>query len=538
MRPFTLRQFKNLEYKIPNLHPDYRCIESTSDSGSFRSTTLYTYQVHRRAISEDILTILGGLSSIHSNSIDPDWLTIFSISKSGYLREYDNPLLQHLGLVNKNPSYCVRELAIDALYYKSNPLEPFNKVSRTIKKSTWSVLRLRTNSAIYGLSPVTKNLLQTVVDKISPEFQNSVVLLTNFLESKSIYTKTCYITNKIIPSHFSKDIYLSNTHAQVTIDSEINLEDYGYTKHYLQNAEAVWLRDDIEILINGSVYQREGLVLCTCPQCNTETPQQSIVADEGGLCEMCVAKKYKIHNYSTKVPDLLKFKAKRVKQNTIYLGIELEYESSNRDKAKIIVGRALANHAIMKQDGSIRMGFEIVSCPATLDIHLEEFKKLFDIFPKELYAASNTGMHVHVSRKPLNYLTIGRMTEFLNREDNKKFIEFIAGRIDNRYAQMTKSRTITFPFITYGGHTERYNALNLQNKDTIEFRIFSSPKNWEEFSARLEFVQALTDYCGPCQSSQPLKEQTKAKTFLQWLGVNRKAYPEFSNYMKGYQPCV
>lgn len=188
----------------------------------------------------------------------------------------------------------------------------------------------------------------------------------------------------------------------------------------------------------------------------------------------------------------------------------------------------------MKSDGSIHNGFEIVSCPATLDIHLEEFKKFFDSYKHlDIFPDTNTGMHVHVSRDPLNYFTIGKMTEFLNRPDNKKFLLHIAGRIDNNYARMT-GRTVTFPLI-YGFGGERYNALNLCNKDTVEFRIFSTPKNWEEFSSRLEFCQALTDYCKPAQSSVPLKELTGYNNFMAWVLKNRKSYPELSNSLKGFK---
>ena len=82
-------------------------------------------------------------------------------------------------------------------------------------------------------------------------------------------------------------------------------------------------------------------------------------------------KKNKIHNYSTRVEGMLKFKAKKVKPSTIYLGCELEYETNDRSKAQIDVGKLLKGHALMKSDGTIRNGFEIVTCPATMDIHLE-----------------------------------------------------------------------------------------------------------------------------------------------------------------------
>jgi hypothetical protein len=82
--------------------------------------------------------------------------------------------------------------------------------------------------------------------------------------------------------------------------------------------------------------------------------------------------------------------------------VSLEYETDNRNRAQLDVGKLMHGHALMKSDGSIRNGFEIVTCPATLDIHLDVFKKFYDNIPKDLKIAKNVGMHVHISRKPLS----------------------------------------------------------------------------------------------------------------------------------------
>jgi hypothetical protein len=227
---------------------------------------------------------------------------------------------------------------------------------------------------------------------------------------------------------------------------------------------------------------------------------------------------------------MLKFKATRVKPNTVYLGCELEYETHNKSRAQLAVGKLMHGHALMKSDGSIRNGFEIVTCPATLDIHLDVFKKFYDNIPKDLKIEKNVGMHVHVSRKPLSQLTIGKMTEFLNRFDNKEFIHHIAGRIDNNYARMNSDRTITFA--RKNRHHDRYNALNLNNEKTIEVRLFATPMNYKEFASRLQFVQALVDYCSPAQSNESLKKQTHYQAFMHWLSSRRKMFPELSYHLK------
>ena len=186
----------------------------------------------------------------------------------------------------------------------------------------------------------------------------------------------------------------------------------------------------------------------------------------------------------------------------------------------------------MKSDGSIHNGFEVVTCPATLDIHLEVFKTFFDNRPSELTIASNVGMHVHVSRKPLSVLTVGKLTEFMNRTDNAKFITHVAGRAPNTYCRQSP-RELSYP-LTISGGGERYNALNLCNSETIEFRIFSTPLTYEDFASKIQFCQALVEYSKPCSQAVALKVQTSFKNFINWVLPQRKAYPELVAKLKSF----
>jgi hypothetical protein len=312
----------------------------------------------------------------------------------------------------------------------------------------------------------------------------------------------------------------------VQLHKYTNPIDYGYT---FNERYDIWLTPE-QFFHDGHVYNRSEVDIDTCSNCGNETVTELMIDK---VCHHCLDASYKLHNYSTRVENMLKFKATRVRPNTVYLGCELEYETENRNRAQLGVGKLMHGHALMKTDGSIRNGFEIVTCPATLDIHLDIFKKFYDNIPKDLKIANNVGMHVHVSRKPLSQLTIGKLTEFLNRLDNKSFIHHIAGRIDNNYARMNSDRTIIFPRKNrHGG--DRYNALNLNNEKTIEVRLFATPMNYKEFASRLQFVQALVDYCSPAQSNESLKKQTHYESFMHWLSSRRRMFPELSYHLKEY----
>jgi hypothetical protein len=99
---------------------------------------------------------------------------------------------------------------------------------------------------------------------------------------------------------------------------------------------------------------------------------------------------------------------------------------------------------------------------------------------------------------------------------------------------MSDERTITFPW-RYKNGGDRYNALNLNNQNTVEVRLFATPINYKEFAMRLQFVQALVDYCMPAQSNEALKKQTHHEAFVAWLSNRKRMFPELSNHLKGYQ---
>jgi hypothetical protein len=332
-------------------------------------------------------------------------------------------------------------------------------------------------------------------------------------------------SNKLINSW---ETVRTSTNLNFVVGSDESPEDYGY--YYLAvDYKQYWLKPD-EYVHNDTIFNRNELT-ATCSQCNNLCPESFIDVEEN-ICLTCLKERYKIHNYSVRAPELLKFKAKKANLDTLYLGCELEYETTNRDVARVKVSKAMKGHAILKSDGSIRNGFEIVTCPATLDIHLEEFKKFFDPLPVELLNDSNVGMHVHVSRAPLSVLTVGKLTEFMNKEENRPFITHIAGRSLNGFCNQNSNRTISFPLTSRSG--ERYNTLNLCNKDTIEFRIFSTPLTYADFASKIQFCQALVDYSKPCKQAVALKIQTTYSNFIEWLTPQRKAYPELIAKIKSF----
>ena len=417
---------------------------------------------------------------------------------------------------------------IDALYYIANPMDFHNK-NGTLKKGFWGALKRRLRSNALRPNITTQVMLDKAVNiGIQAEAMSPDITLEDLFAVKDIPAWSYY------KDFLTEDYYVDGTQKRVRLGStewqhihkNTDPIDYGYR---FNDRYDIWLKPT-QFFHDGEVYNRDEVDIETCTNCGNESVTELMIDK---VCHHCLDATYKLHNYSTRVENMLKFKATRVRPNTVYLGCELEYETNNRNRAQLGVGKLMHGHALMKTDGSIRNGFEIVTCPATLDIHLDIFKKFYDNIPPDLKVANNVGMHVHISRKPLSQLTIGKLIEFLNRLDNKQFIHHIAGRIDNSYAKMNSDRTITFLRKNrHGG--DRYNALNLNNEKTIEVRLFATPMNYKEFASRLQFVQALVDYCSPAQSNESLKKQTHYQSFMHWLSSRRRMFPELSYHLKEY----
>jgi len=425
-----------------------------------------------------------------------------------------------------SPSYRINaSTIIDALYYKANAPVFYNQ-NGTLKKGFWGALRRRLRSQAMRTSWVTNLMLQEAI-RIA-ESTISDITIQDYLVDKDIPTYAYYqdfLTTEYHVDGSQRRMRLGSTN-WTEIHKSTDPRLYGYT---FNERHDIWLKPE-QFFHGGEIYNRNEVDIATCSSCGNESVTELMI---DGVCHHCLDATFKIHNYSTRVESMLKFKATRVRPNTVYLGCELEYETNNRNRAQLAVGKLMHGHALMKSDGSIRNGFEIVTCPATLDIHLDIFKKFYDNIPPDLKTEKNVGMHVHISRKPLSQLTLGKMTEFLNRLDNKQFIHHIAGRIDNQYARISGDRTVTYAWRNKNGG-DRYNALNLNNSNTVEVRLFATPMNYKEFAMRLQFVQALVDYCMPAQSNESLKKQTHYEAFMGWLSNRKRMFPELSYHLKEF----
>lgn len=268
-----------------------------------------------------------------------------------------------------------------------------------------------------------------------------------------------------------------------------------------------------------------------CTNCNTWTIKSQTMF---GYCFNCVPFPSELANYTSKATDTFsELIGKSSKYSTHLLGIELEYEQqqqSNQQEILFLLAKELGNHAIFKRDGSLQKGVEICTRPASLDIHLKEFNNFFnnEKIWERLEVKSTCGMHVHIDRRKMTALTLGKLITFMQQEYNKEFLEVIAGRKSNTFAVLGDNLSITSQHRGIAS-TSRYRGLNVCNQHTAEIRIFRTPNNFDVFLKNMEFVSALTSFVQPANSGI---KHTNYESFLKYINDNRSIYKSLAKFTK------
>ena len=176
-----------------------------------------------------------------------------------------------------------------------------------------------------------------------------------------------------------------------------------------------------------------------------------------------------------------------------HIGIELEYnECSEVDVITILDNFWWLFYA--KEDSSLDNWVEFVSHPFSYDYYIDnnDLFYQFERYLRKWYATNwkDTWLHIHLWRNDINDITLARIWKFINRKDNQKFIEKIAGRSENNRCNYKKVKAND----TFINDEKRYSALNLNNNKTIEFRIFISTITPSFYFGRFEFIRCLLDY--------------------------------------------
>lgn len=242
-----------------------------------------------------------------------------------------------------------------------------------------------------------------------------------------------------------------------------------------------------------------------CESCGEDYNVRNQSSDSN-LCTSCNedSEGRLLHSYDYKPKPIFHRVGKSLVHNpklyskTLYMGVEVEVECVNESNftplAKELKSKINEEDAYLKSDGSLDYGIEIVTHPMTLDYHLNSFKwkKILKMCKEKGALSHNTktcGIHVHVNKAYLSKFEVSKLG--LLTHTHKALFGKIARRDSCHYSQY-KSKANGLLEQTYC--SDRYEAINLRNDATVEFRMFKGTLRLETLLASLEFVTACVEY--------------------------------------------
>ena len=261
-----------------------------------------------------------------------------------------------------------------------------------------------------------------------------------------------------------------------------------------------------------SCYERHYV---TCTRCGTLLHEDDAYyanddsGNEDPLCCSC-------HEHMERIQTIQSYCYKPTPifygEDARYFGVELEIDGGGEDNENARELMRLANRngelIYCKHDGSLENGFEIVTHPMSLEFHRDgmpwaEIMEEAVSMGYTSHQAGTCGLHIHVNRTAfgvtgnLQDACIARILYFFekNWEELLKFSRRTQHQLDQwatRYGYKDQPSEI-LDHAKKGGGGGRYSCVNLQNCDTIEFRMFRGTLKYNTLIATLQLVNRVCE---------------------------------------------
>ena len=384
------------------------------------------------------------------------------------------------------------------------------------------------------------------------EYQD--IVNRSFWDNNAILERLLYLRNKI--KLYDENVYDSDTHrGNLAYECESKLDNKISKLHYEIER---WL---VYHIFDDDVYY--------CPSCDEVRDSDDYNSDYD-CCEACADSRREEEEYNDDYDEDCAYEHERYCYNYTYpvhenLNVQYREDETiddNLDTSKdLLYGvelEVMARNSMpddnpdtlhdyngdwfkCKKDGSLdegNGGFEICTAPSTFKFLKDRFTQMFnsdywtDDNGSTYVKGWNTncaGLHIHINKKALTPLEVGKLLVFVNDKKNARFIEDIAGRNMNRWC---KSETKKISDGQYRSD-DRYEAVNTVPSKTVELRIFKSNVSEHGFMRALEFTDGMIRYLK--QSS--MREQSLSyKSFISYIKKpeNRSEYPNFWSWLITY----
>lgn len=283
----------------------------------------------------------------------------------------------------------------------------------------------------------------------------------------------------------------------------------------------------------------------TCEDCGRTVHNDDMHYDDDAdeyYCDSCHRQSSRLIKSSGYAPSEFLY-AKMPWENTTYLGIELEVETSNNREGKAeklvawLTKHKLHDRVYIKEDGSLDNGFEIVFHPSTLQaIHKKFPMRAFLSYCSKIglksFEEGTCGLHVHLSKQDMTprALWAGKLLfwrcrtqliAFSGREDSDHGLNYC--KFDRRMPEKDNKQE-------FG----RYCAFNISaSMETVELRLFRGTLDYKRFLASLQFSDAFGEYIKEVSVVfiKSKSAQVVWSTFLAWCSSKRR-YGQFLAYVR------
>lgn len=288
-----------------------------------------------------------------------------------------------------------------------------------------------------------------------------------------------------------------------------------------------------------------------CDECDEGYNNDYPCSHAGGSAGRCRCGRTGVHDYSCKPEPIFYGNPK----SKLFMGFELETEIHGEYSNSVeFASQALEGIAILKHDSSIGRGgsnggYEIVTHPHSHAYYRDNSQKLWDTidtlrtkYQARSWDTDTCGLHIHVSRAGFEsgahthrfiafiYKNAEMMMKFGGRKstyarfnDVWRFDEY-----DRPIFSLKHKLDIQAP-------TERYSAVNTQNRDTLELRFFRGTMNPDGVLSALDLTQAIADYTRELRFSDVQMGALSWEWFADYVTANNGLYPSLYKRMDKVQ---
>tara|TARA_Y100000004_G_scaffold119749_1_gene134536 strand:+ start:1390 stop:3249 length:1860 start_codon:yes stop_codon:yes gene_type:complete len=271
-----------------------------------------------------------------------------------------------------------------------------------------------------------------------------------------------------------------------------------------------WTHKDTLIEYNGRWASKEGLLsigVRFCSRCGQAVEETSMYINKCMDCgdkALAYAMQRDINSYHNFDAWMIRCMASENPLKTLLMGVELEVDGYGRpdyDDCHSIRKRYKILGDI-QHDGSLSEGCEFITHPSSHRYH-QKYLPTFSSDMIEHYhdpegESNDCGVHIHINRSFIGYgednETCRKMDWFFHRY--KPYVCRIAGRRSASWARFSKDYSRdSWEYFGKDNHENRYQAINFNNFNTVEFRVFATPDyDGIHMMRYIDFVDSLVHW--------------------------------------------